>query len=162
MRLLYSGTDVPFEDFWCCQEIGFGLNRTGHPDWVKKFGDSNGQIKLRVKQKFQFSFCYSILCICMKCMSLQSKWTLFFLTEIFFRFDHQIDLYKLDGDCHNEYYTHSLIPISISFKFCLQKSLNTCMKINHVNFNDLIELFKTYVAHSISSQTFLYRHLKMS
>ena len=32
----------------------FGLNRTGHPDWGKIFGDSNGQIKLRAKQKFKF------------------------------------------------------------------------------------------------------------
>ena len=32
----------------------FGLNRTSHPDWVKMFGDSSGQIKLRTKQKFKF------------------------------------------------------------------------------------------------------------
>ena len=32
----------------------FGLNRTGHPDWVKMFGDSNGQIKLHAKQKCKF------------------------------------------------------------------------------------------------------------
>ena len=39
------------------------MNRTGHPDWVKMFGDSNGQIKLRAKQKFNFlsaTVCYSI------------------------------------------------------------------------------------------------------
>ena len=43
-----------FFNFWCCLEIWLGLNRTGHPDWVKMFGDSNGQIKLRAKQKFKF------------------------------------------------------------------------------------------------------------
>ena len=43
-----------FFNFWCCWEIWFGLNRTSHPDWVKMFGDSNGQIKLRAKQKFKF------------------------------------------------------------------------------------------------------------
>ena len=26
----------------------------GHPDWVKMFGDFNGQIKLRAKQKSKF------------------------------------------------------------------------------------------------------------
>ena len=40
-----------FFNFWCCKEIWFGLNRTGHPDWVKMFGDSNGQIELRAKKK---------------------------------------------------------------------------------------------------------------
>ena len=30
------------------------MNRTGHPNWVKMFGDSNGQIKLRAKQKYKF------------------------------------------------------------------------------------------------------------
>ena len=30
------------------------MNRTGHPDWVKMFGDSNGQIELRAKQKYKF------------------------------------------------------------------------------------------------------------
>ena len=45
-------------NFWCCLEIWFGMNRTGHPDWVKMFGASNGQIKLHAKQKFKFSFCY--------------------------------------------------------------------------------------------------------
>ena len=40
-----------FFNFWCCLEIWFGLNRTGHPDWVKMFGDTNVQIKLRAKQK---------------------------------------------------------------------------------------------------------------
>ena len=43
-----------FFNFWCCYEIWFGLNRTSHPDWVKTFGDSNGQIKLRAKKKFKF------------------------------------------------------------------------------------------------------------
>ena len=41
-------------NFWCCWEIWFGLNRTGHSDWVKMFGDSNGQIKLCAKQKYKF------------------------------------------------------------------------------------------------------------
>ena len=45
--------------FWCCLEIWFGMNRTGHPDWVKMFSDSNGQIKLRAKQNIQGSFCYN-------------------------------------------------------------------------------------------------------
>ena len=49
-----------FFNFWCCEEIWFGLNRTSHPDWVKVFGDSNSQIKLSAKQKFQFSFYYII------------------------------------------------------------------------------------------------------
>ena len=49
-----------FFNFWCCQEIWFGLNRTGHPDWVKMFGDFNGQIKLCAKQKIQVSFCYKL------------------------------------------------------------------------------------------------------
>ena len=48
-----------FFNFCFCSEIWFGLNGTGHPDWVKMFGDSNGQIKLRAKQKIQVSFCYS-------------------------------------------------------------------------------------------------------
>ncbi len=43
-----------FFNFWCYKEIWFGLNRTGHPDWVKMFDDSNGQIKLRAKQKYKF------------------------------------------------------------------------------------------------------------
>ena len=43
-----------FFNFCCCLEIWFGLNRTSHPNWVKMFGDSNGQIKLRAKQKFKF------------------------------------------------------------------------------------------------------------
>ena len=30
------------------------MNRTSHPDWVKMFGDSNGQIKLRAKKIFKF------------------------------------------------------------------------------------------------------------
>ena len=34
-----------FFNFW------LGLNRTGHPDWVKMLGDSNSQIKLHAKQK---------------------------------------------------------------------------------------------------------------
>ena len=42
-----------FFNFWCCKERWFGLNRTGHPDWVKMFGDSNDQIKLRAKQKYE-------------------------------------------------------------------------------------------------------------
>ena len=29
------------------------MNRTSHPDWVKIFGDPNGQIKLRAKQKYK-------------------------------------------------------------------------------------------------------------
>ena len=49
-----------FFNFWCCKEMWFGLNRTGHPDWVKMFGDSNSQIKLRTKQKIQGSFCYIV------------------------------------------------------------------------------------------------------
>ncbi len=53
-----------FFNFWCCSEIWFRLNWTGLPDSVKMFGDSNGQIKLRAKQKLQVSFCYiSILSI---------------------------------------------------------------------------------------------------
>ena len=43
-----------FFNFWCRWEIWFGPNRTSHPDWVKMFGDFNGQIKLRAKQKFKF------------------------------------------------------------------------------------------------------------
>ena len=43
-----------FFNFGCCSEIWFGLNRTGHPDWMKMFGDSNGQIKLHAKQKYKF------------------------------------------------------------------------------------------------------------
>ena len=50
-----------FFNFFCCLEIWFVLNRTSHPDWVKMFGDSNGQIKLPAKQKFQFSFCCTFL-----------------------------------------------------------------------------------------------------
>ena len=42
-----------FFNFWCCLEIWFGLNRTSHPDWARMFGDYNGQIKLRAKQKFK-------------------------------------------------------------------------------------------------------------
>ena len=42
-----------FFNFWCCLERWFGLNRTSHPDWVKMFGDSNGQIRLRAKQKYE-------------------------------------------------------------------------------------------------------------
>ena len=49
-----------FFNFWCCKEIWFGLNRIGHLDWVKMFGDSNGQIKLCAKKKKnQVSFCYT-------------------------------------------------------------------------------------------------------
>ena len=43
-----------FFNFLCCSEIWFGMNRTGLPDWVKIFGNSNGQIKLRAKQKYKF------------------------------------------------------------------------------------------------------------
>ena len=49
-----------FFNFWCCSEIWFGLNRTGHPNWVKMFGNSNGQIRLCAKQKIQVSFCYTL------------------------------------------------------------------------------------------------------
>ena len=42
-----------FFNFWCCLERCFGPNRTGYPDWGKMFGDSNGQIKLRAKQKYK-------------------------------------------------------------------------------------------------------------
>ena len=37
------------------------MNRIGNPDWVKIFGDFNGQIKLRAKQKIQVSFCYTTI-----------------------------------------------------------------------------------------------------
>ena len=30
------------------------MNRTGHPDWVKMFGDSNGQNKFHAKRKYKF------------------------------------------------------------------------------------------------------------
>ena len=43
-----------FFNFWCCQEIWSRLNRTSHPDWVKMFGDTNSQSKLRAKQKYKF------------------------------------------------------------------------------------------------------------
>ena len=46
-----------FPNFWCCSERWSGLS---HPDWVKIFGDPNGQIKLRAKQKIRSFFCYSI------------------------------------------------------------------------------------------------------
>ena len=42
-----------FPNFWCCSERWFRLNRISHPDWVKMFGDPNGQIKLRPKQKYE-------------------------------------------------------------------------------------------------------------
>ena len=43
-----------FFNFWCCKELWFRLNRIGHPDGVKMFGDSYGQIKLHAKQKYKF------------------------------------------------------------------------------------------------------------
>ena len=42
---------------------------TGHPDWGKIFGDYNGQIKFRTKQKYKFlsatlSRCALLHCLC--------------------------------------------------------------------------------------------------
>ena len=49
-----EGVSRAFFNFWCYEERWFGMNRTSYPDWVKIFGDSNGQIKLRAKQKYNF------------------------------------------------------------------------------------------------------------
>ena len=50
-----------FPNFWCCSERWSGLNRISHPDWVKIFGDLNGQIKLRAKQKYEVLSATSLL-----------------------------------------------------------------------------------------------------
>ena len=90
-----------FFNFWCCLERWFGLNRTGHPDWVKMFGDSNGQIKLPTKQKYKvlsatgpflssvlhtnivWRACYSPFLKCIQPNAL--GWELFFFNVLTFR-----------------------------------------------------------------------------
>ena len=59
-------TSIPIEDFWGRGSFaGFLqflvlLGNIVRADWVKMFGDSNGQIKLLAKQKYKFLSATSI------------------------------------------------------------------------------------------------------